>query len=476
MGRSTYRHLSQLMAALWLGIVLGGHPASAAEFTVDCARTIGRIRALHGGNDGPLQGGGLVDLSAYHRELRIPHTRLHDCHWPNADVVDMHVVFPNSKADPELPESYDFARTDPFITATVKTGAQIVYRLGESIEHEPVKRFVHPPADARRWAAACVGVIRHYNEGWAGGARHGIRYWEIWNEPENRPAMWSGSDEDYLRLYETAAKAIKSRWPELKVGGPSFGYSGRLVDGRFEPSEFMVKFLERCQSRSLPLDFFSWHLYTADPRECVARARGIREALDRQGFKQTESHLNEWNYLPDNDWSAFTLKGQGLPRERFCERVGNAEGAAFSAAVLLNLQDAPVDAACYFSANTQGFGLFSTHGTPRKVYHAFNAFRTLLETPVRLEAGGSAAACAGRNEPNTRIGIMLSLTGAAEEPVRVALRNLPWDGTAKILAVDAGRDLAPAGEQAVRAGQAIVTFTVKTPAVCLVMVTPAGRE
>jgi hypothetical protein len=387
----------------------------------------------------------------------------------------MHVVFPNPKADPNLPESYDFARTDPFIDAIVKTGAQIVYRLGESIEHEPIKRRVHPPADVDRWAAACVGIIRHYNEGWAGGARHNIRYWEIWNEPENRPAMWSGSDEDYLHLYEKAAKAIKSRWPDLKIGGPSFGYSGKLIDGRFEPSEFMVKFLERCRSRSLPLDFFSWHLYTNDPRESVLRARGIREVLDRYGFVKAESHLNEWNYLPDNDWTPITPKGQGLSRERFCDRIGNAEGAAFSAAVLMNLQDAPVDAACYFSANTQGFGLFTTHGAPRKVFHAFKAFRMLLDTPIRLEARSSSASltgCAGKNDANSEIGILVSNRDPADNTIHLTVSNLPWPEGAqyRIFIVDQTHDLQLIAEGRMEARLPLV---LQAPGVCLVKFTPA---
>ena len=32
--------------------------------------------------------------------------------------------------------------------------------------------------------------------------------WDLWNEPDNRPAMWTGTDEEYFRLYSTAAKAI----------------------------------------------------------------------------------------------------------------------------------------------------------------------------------------------------------------------------------------------------------------------------
>ena len=142
-----------------------------------------------------------MDLTAYHRELGIPYTRLHDCHWPNPDVVDFHAVFPNPGADPERADSYDFRRTDDYLQAIVNAGSRIVYRLGESIEHSRRKYYVNPPQDYERWAGICCGIIRHYNEGWAEGFRHDIRHWEIWNEPENRPAMWTGNDEDYFRLY-----------------------------------------------------------------------------------------------------------------------------------------------------------------------------------------------------------------------------------------------------------------------------------
>src|SRR5678815_5048989 len=98
------------------------------RLSVDCSKQIGTIRALHGGNGGVLSDGGLTDLSAYFREMQMPLVRLHDCHWPNPDVVDMHVVFPNRRADPNDPGSYDFGRTDQYISAIRATGAKIVYR------------------------------------------------------------------------------------------------------------------------------------------------------------------------------------------------------------------------------------------------------------------------------------------------------------------------------------------------------------
>jgi beta-xylosidase len=314
----------------------------------------------------------------------------------------MHVVFPSPAADPGKSESYDFAATDDFLRAIDATGAKVIYRLGESIEHTPTKYHVHPPADPQRWAAACVGIVRHYKDS--------VEYWEIWNEPENRPAMWTGSDEQYLELYEVASKAIKAEFPLVKVGGPALGYSGKIVEGKFEPSAFLLKFLARCKNRSLPLDFFSWHLYSDDPGECVIRARGLRELLNRSGFNKTEVHLNEWNYLPGNDWRPVTKAGQGELRRRFNEQLAGAAAAAFVASTLINLQDSPVDQANIFRADNGGFGLFAPDGNPNKPFYAFKAFRMLLDDPVRVEAKGdqNILVCAGMNQAKNQLTILLT--------------------------------------------------------------------
>src|SRR4030095_11769781 len=176
---------------LFASVVLGSC-AGAMELRVDFSQTNGTIRALHGINRGPLVAGGMVDLTESQHALKIPFTRLHDSHLTTSDVVDIHAVFPDFTRDPEKPESYDFARTDAYLAAVRNTGAHIVYRLGHTIEHDEPKRFVHPPKDFGQWARVCAGIVQHYNEGWASGFKHAIRYWEIWNEPENRPACWTG--------------------------------------------------------------------------------------------------------------------------------------------------------------------------------------------------------------------------------------------------------------------------------------------
>ncbi|MGE5611092.1 MAG: GH39 family glycosyl hydrolase [Bacillota bacterium] len=458
---------------LFLSAMASSH-ATAADLHVDCSKVIGTIRPLHGSNCGPLQCGGLLDLSSYHRELALPYSRLHDCHWPNPDVVDLHVVFPNPSADPALPGSYDFSRTDEYLQAIDAVGTKIVYRLGESIEHTKKKYHVHPPADYDRWAAACLGIIRHYNEGFANGFHLNIRHWEIWNEPENRPNMWTGSDEDYFRLYEVTAKAIKAHDPTLKVGGPSLGYTGRITAGQFEPSPFFLAFLNYCKQKSLPLDFFSWHLYTADPSECMIRARGIRHVLDRHGFAKTELHFNEWNYLPGNDWTPMGSEGQGLPRERFYDQIGGAPGAAFSACVLMNLQDTPVDVANYYMADNQGFGMFSANGVPQKSFYALKAFRMLLNTPLRLETRGTQPAdlalCAGTNPAKSEVGILVSNFKSSQDQFRLTLHNFPWTGPTRceVYVVDATHELVKTQQNQLPPSEQTLPLDLKAPSLCFV--------
>lgn len=441
----------------------------------------GRVfRRLHGINKGPLAAGGLVDVTDAQRALAVPHTRLHDCHWPNPDVVDMHVVFPDPRADPRRAGSYDFARTDEYLAAVRATGAtQIIYRLGESIEHTRTKRFVHPPPDPQKWAAAALGIIRHYNEGWANGFRYNIRYWEVWNEPENRPAMWTGTDEDYFRLYRAAARAIKSRYPNLSVGGPAVGNPGGFVAGAFQPSPFVTAFLAFCRRERAPLDFFSWHCYTSEPAELGARAVALRRLLDAHGFVRTESHLNEWNYLPGNRWDPVMRSASPSARKRFYEEMAGAPGAAFLIAALLQLQDAPVDVCCLFHGEVGGFGLFTEHGLPTKNYHALRAFRQLLDTPRRVETPGllpaSVAVGAGLAADGRRAAVLVSNVAAHPQTVFRFELKLPWrDATiGELWRVDHAHDF----EQVRPANRLeppdIFTFDLKAPAVGLVTLRPA---
>lgn len=457
---------------------------TAPEFTVDFSRTNGVIRALHGVNLGPLCYRGMVDLSAYHRELSPPLTRLHDVVWVNYDAVDISTLFRDFRNDPAQAASYDFAATDDYLAAIVKVGFPIIYRLGESIEHTPRKYRVHPPPDSEKWADICCAVIRHYNEGWAGGFRHNIRYWEIWNEPENQPAMWTGTDDQFLKLYEVTANAIKARWPDLKVGGPSLGYTGEFKDGQFQAGAFLLRFLRHCRAQQVPLDFFSWHRYAGDPADYARRARALRQLLDEHGYTKTESHCNEWNFLPNEDWRPMMKEGQGLTRERWSEQMRGPQGAAFAAWTLISLQDAPVDMANYYTAEIQMFGLFNFNGVPQKTYYAFKAFRQLLDTPQRVatppSVAGQVALCAGLNASRTQAAILLSNFSTPDGAVELRVRELPWPSPTgfELHLVDSGSDFQMVRRGALGSDGRLSLPELRAPAVGLLKlapVPPSGR-
>ena len=69
--------------------------------------------------------------------------------------------------------------------------------LGNRIEHESKRYGSIPPKDPAKWARICEHIIRHMNEGWAGGHHYGIEYWEIWNEPDVNPQCWDGPVEEF---------------------------------------------------------------------------------------------------------------------------------------------------------------------------------------------------------------------------------------------------------------------------------------
>ncbi len=459
--------------------------AAAAETEapiVDFRTPVSRFKALQGVNKGPLGAGGLVDVIAAHRELGVPLTRTHDCHWPIPDVVDMHVVFPDPNADPSKPENYDFAMTDEYIAAIRETGSEILFRLGETIEHTTIKRFVNPPKDPARWAEAAKGIIRHYNEGWANGFQYGIRRWEIWNEPETRPAQWTGTDEQFFAFYTVVSRALKAAFPNLMIGGPGIGITGDLMGDQLKPSAILTGFLGTCQREKLPLDFFSWHCYSAhnNPNELPTRAHHIRRMLNEYGFEKAESYLDEWRCIPDWDWGPISRTADAKVRQRWYERMVGPEAAAYNAAVLIGLQDAPVDGATFFHGEQGGWGLFDESGVPYKNYFGMLAFRRLLDTPERAHVSGAVpsgfAVAAGLATDRKTASILVSNYIAVQNPLRLKLEGLPWPKAAiqSVRLVDEKHELTPVNDGAQLGEWNLLSLTLQSPSVAFITLGPAA--
>ena len=180
-----------------------------------------KIRPLHGVNSGPMTKVFTYDARALFNEAGFPFSRLHDVEYPygSGEFVDIPCVFKNFDADETKEENYNFGLTDEYIKHIIDVGSKPIFRLGVSIEHAPVKRYIYPPKDYEKWARICEHIIRHYNEGWANGYHFNIEYWEIWNEADGGDNMWLGTPEEFYELYCVSATYLKNNCPHLKIGG-----------------------------------------------------------------------------------------------------------------------------------------------------------------------------------------------------------------------------------------------------------------
>jgi hypothetical protein len=383
---------------------------------VDAAHVTGKIRSFQGVVDGPLplapRG---ADLTTQFKDLRIDFIRATDlfgpldidARWPNPERIAKAVgasasktVFPDWNADPERPESYNFAATDRFLQAMVDCGAQVCYRIGRSFGADP-----SPPADFDKYANIVKHVAMHYNAGWAHGFHHNIRYWEFWNEPDAERAwnpqfvqpFWSGTPEQFYALYEKVARALKGFDPALKVGGPAKAVAD-------VPGPYREGFIEYCAAHRVPLDFLSWHHYhgaSYDPYDMPRIGQVTRRLLDTNGFRDAEIVATEWNV------------GQGAghsPRQLINQSPTAA--AAFVGAALIYLQDSVLQHATYYRADAGPRRLFEADGSYSKNAYIFRATGGMLDTPERLAITGADtlgfAVLAGRSADGAKVRILIA--------------------------------------------------------------------
>jgi xylan 1,4-beta-xylosidase len=223
---------------------------------------------------------------------------------------------------------------------------------------------------------------------------------------------------------------LKRHDPQLKIGGPAVGFSGELKNGIFSPSSFVVTFLELCRRESLALDFFSWHCYTDDPAELTRRSKAIRSLLNSHGFTKTESHLNEWNYLPQKSWKPLSKSALPETRQKFYAEMSGAGGAAFIACALIELQDAPVEICNLFHGELGGFGLFNENAVPYHNYYALRAFNQIARSGKRVTVSGTIpgklAALATMNPQRKEAFVLLANYRSDADRISINLDNLPW--------------------------------------------------
>lgn len=353
------------------------------DIRIDFSKPAGVIKDVNGVNCAPYNpsfGNHQYTVTQTFKELNIPYSRLHDCEgrYGGTCYVDIPNIFRDFNADENDEKNYDFYYTDEYIKAIVDSDAEVYYRLGITIDWGSKKYHTKPPEDINKWARICENIIRHYNEGWNNGFFYNIKYWEIWNEPEN-PPMWSGTKEEYFELYKITASYLKKRFPDIKIGG--YGSCGFYAMDDPTANDFYKSFilffedfLKMISTEKVPLDFFSWHIYTDSLERLSRHMKYAHETLHRYGMDKTEIHLNEWNV--GGEGGGFHL-------------MRCMKGAAFIAAALCEMQNSDyVDKAMYycFSSLSQYNGFFDLNvGRKTCTYYAYKGFGKCHALKTRAE-------------------------------------------------------------------------------------------
>ncbi len=115
--------------------------------------------------------------------------------------------------------------------------------------------WAYPPKDYNKWSELVYQWVKHcvlhYGkkevESW---------YWEVWNEPDI--AYWKGTLQEYCKLYDYTADAVKRALPTARIGGADVTGGGK---------KFLDSFLQHCLYKTnyvtsktgSPLDLVSFH-------------------------------------------------------------------------------------------------------------------------------------------------------------------------------------------------------------------------
>ncbi len=173
---------------------------------------------------------------------------------------------------------YNWKIIDSIFDSFIQRGMKPIAEIGfmpeaMSIQPEPYKHnwkpgvayekiytgWAYPPKDYNKWHELVYQWVKHCV------ARYGERevntwWWEVWNEPNI--SYWKGTRDEYFKLYDYAADAVKKACPHTRIGGPT-----TTGPGWDQANDFLKSFLQHCDTGKnyitggigSPLEYISFH-------------------------------------------------------------------------------------------------------------------------------------------------------------------------------------------------------------------------
>ena len=173
---------------------------------------------------------------------------------------------------------YNWTITDSIFDVYIKRGMRPLVEIGfmpEALSSKPhpyqhkwkpgapysdiYTGWAYPPNNYEKWAELVYQWVRHCIDKY-GQAEVEQWYWELWNEPNI--GYWQGTLEEYNKLYDYTADAVKRALPTATFGGPhSTGPSWDKAEA------FLRGFLDHVVTgknyvtgkTGAPIDFIAFH-------------------------------------------------------------------------------------------------------------------------------------------------------------------------------------------------------------------------
>jgi xylan 1,4-beta-xylosidase len=372
-----------------------------------------------------------AQMQKCHAELGFRHVRFHDLLSDQMGTL----VCQEEKL------IYSFFNTDQVMDFLVTIGMRPFVELSfmpEALASGPETVFrykgnITPPKDYKEWETLIHKLALHWVDRYG---LHEVSQWffETWNEP-NLEAFWTGTREDYFRLYRHTVEALKSVDPSLKVGGPASAQTA-----------WIEEFLAYCERNHLPVDFVTTHHYPTDAFSEGDTEKKLANAPRNVMRDQAEKAKRQARGLPlyFTEWNISSDPRHSLHDEPFA--------AAYVTRILMSLSDlvqgysfwtfSDIFEENYFPSVPfhGGFGLLNLHGIPKPVYRAFQLLHHLGNEQIDVNGRHDTVELWAVRKENqlTLLTVNHALPdhSISTEQVEVTLSNLPEPQSSYIQRID----------------------------------------
>lgn len=256
------------------------------------------------------------------------------------------------------------------------------------------KMYNTAPKDYEEWGQLIEPLVRHVTARY-GKAEIDKWFFEVWNEPD-LDSFFRSNDRmnEYFKIYEHAARAVKRVDPDYKVGGPATAGLRWIPD-----------FIAFCRENSVPLDFISGHYYCLKG-DFDANGK-VRLVMNEHGYlsgmiNKTARECHTEGYpLLITEWSASYSSRDPVHDSYFSapfilEIIKECEGGAemFSYWVYTDVFEELGPGQKPFHG---GFGLINTQHLKKPAFHSFRMLHELGDEELVCN-DKSAYCCRKENE------------------------------------------------------------------------------